>query len=83
MKRRDVLCLGAGALAASALARGAIASHGAAARFSAERRFLRTRLGEIAYVARGLGPPALFLHGFPLNGFQWHGATERLAHLRR
>lgn len=83
MNRRDVLCLGAGALAAPTLVRAAIASHGAAARFSAERRFLHTRLGEIAYVARGAGRPALFLHGFPLNGFQWHGAIDRLAHLRR
>ncbi len=83
MNRRDVLRLGAAALAAPALAGGAVASHSAASRFSADRRFLGTRLGEIAYVARGTGRPALFLHGFPLNGFQWHGAIDRLAHLRR
>ncbi len=27
---------------------------------------------------RGRGPAAIFLHGYPLNGFQWRGALERL-----
>ena len=32
---------------------------------------------------RGSGPVALFIHGFPLSGFQWRGALERLADIRR
>jgi haloalkane dehalogenase len=37
----------------------------------------------IAYVERGQGQAALFLHGYPLNGFQWRGALERLSPYRR
>lgn len=47
------------------------------------RRFVPTRFGRIAYVERGTGAGALFLHGFPLSGFQWRGALERLAPHRR
>lgn len=54
-----------------------------AAAFHAERRFAETRFGRIAYVGRGTGDAALFLHGFPLNGFQWRGALERLSIHRR
>lgn len=54
-----------------------------AAQFRAARRFVRTPYGRIAYVARGTGPAALFLHGFPLNGFQWRGALDRLFPYRR
>ena len=50
-----------------------------AARFTALRRFARTRYGEVAYVAQGAGPEVLLLHGFPLNGFQWRGTIEGLA----
>ena len=49
----------------------------------AARRFADTRFGRIAYVERGAGAGALFLHGFPLSGFQWRGALERLAAHRR
>lgn len=51
--------------------------------FHAARRYADTPLGRVAYVERGSGPAALFLHGFPLNGFQWRGALERLAAHRR
>jgi haloalkane dehalogenase len=51
--------------------------------FHAARRYAKTRFGNIAYVERGAGPAALFLHGFPLNGFQWRGALERLSPYRR
>ena len=51
--------------------------------FRAARRYAETRFGKIAYVARGAGNAALFLHGFPLNGFQWRGAIERLSPHRR
>ena len=42
------------------------------------RRFLRNGFGKIAYIDEGSGDPALFLHGFPLSGFQWRGAVEQL-----
>lgn len=51
--------------------------------FHAERRLAETRFGRIAYVERGTGDAALFLHGFPLSGFQWRGALERLSADRR
>jgi len=51
--------------------------------FHTSRRFTRTRFGNIAHVERGSGPAALFIHGYPLNGFQWRGALERLAAHRR
>jgi len=54
-----------------------------AAAFHATRRFAKTAFGNIAYVERGAGDVALFLHGFPLNGFQWRGALERLSPYRR
>jgi haloalkane dehalogenase len=51
--------------------------------FHAARRYSNTSFGRIAYIERGTGSAALFLHGFPLNGFQWRGALERLAPHRR
>src|ERR1700754_1474309 len=51
--------------------------------FNASRRFQATSFGNIAYVEQGSGEAALFLHGFPLNGFQWRGALPRLADARR
>jgi pimeloyl-ACP methyl ester carboxylesterase len=54
-----------------------------AAAFHAARRFAKTEFGDIAYVERGTGAAAVFLHGFPLNGFQWRGALDRLAPYRR
>jgi pimeloyl-ACP methyl ester carboxylesterase len=54
-----------------------------AAKFRAERVFAKLPFGRIAYVDRGSGPAALFLHGAPLNGFQWRGAIDRLSAYRR
>jgi pimeloyl-ACP methyl ester carboxylesterase len=54
-----------------------------AAEFHAARRLLPTRFGNIAYVERGTGEAALFLHGFPLNAFQWRGAIPALSAHRR
>jgi pimeloyl-ACP methyl ester carboxylesterase len=54
-----------------------------AADYDRTRRFAETRFGRIAYVERGAGPAALFLHGFPLNGFQWRGVLPRLSPYRR
>jgi pimeloyl-ACP methyl ester carboxylesterase len=51
--------------------------------FTALRRFSETPFGRIAYVERGSGPAALFLHGLPLNGFHWRGSLERLSPHRR
>jgi haloalkane dehalogenase len=53
------------------------------AAFDAERRFVALPQGRVAYVDRGTGPAALFLHGFPVNGYQWRGALDRLAQHRR
>jgi pimeloyl-ACP methyl ester carboxylesterase len=50
-----------------------------AARFTALRRFVALREGDVAYVDYGSGRAVLMLHGFPLNSFQWRGAIERLA----
>jgi pimeloyl-ACP methyl ester carboxylesterase len=81
--RRNFLVGAAGLLAAESLASCAFAGSAPAAldaeRFSAARRFVPTPFGEVACVVQGRGRPVLFLHGFPLNGFQWRGAIERLA----
>lgn len=91
MQRRELLQLGAGALAAGSACWSGVgvgagvssADHIDAAAFHAMRRFAATPAGRIAYVERGSGPAALFFHGWPLNGFQWRGAIERLAPHRR
>lgn len=54
-----------------------------AAAFGAARRFADLPFGRIAYVERGAGDVSLFLHGAPLNGFQWRGAIDRLSPYRR
>ncbi|RAO77530.1 alpha/beta fold hydrolase [Dyella jiangningensis] len=54
-----------------------------AAWFRASRRYANLPFGRIAYVERGEGEAAVFLHGAPLNGFQWRGALERLSAHRR
>lgn len=87
MKRRHFIAIPAAALTAATLAGAAdLAPFHAgmnAERFHASRKFAATRFGRIAYVERGKGQVALFLHGFPLNGFQWRGALDRLAPWRR
>ncbi len=90
MNRRDLLKVMGQVAAAQAL--GATGGAGLAAAIAspaapinpaeAWRRRIRTRRGEVAYLARGAGRAALFLHGFPLNGFQWRGAIELLAPYR-
>ncbi len=96
MQRRQFLEVTIGSLAAAALTGcvsrsgrdGAVSGAAApkpidAAAFHAARRFAETPFGRIAYVERGSGDAALFLHGFPLNGFQWRGALDRLSAHRR
>jgi pimeloyl-ACP methyl ester carboxylesterase len=51
--------------------------------FHARRRFAAVPSGRIAYVEEGAGPPALFVHGVPLNGFHWRHVIARLAGRRR
>ncbi|AIF45959.1 alpha/beta fold hydrolase [Dyella japonica] len=96
MQRRAFLGLSLTALAAGTVAgcatrvvtRGATATGSSGSTKEAEdwrasRRFLNTRFGHIAYADRGQGQAVLFLHGFPLNSFQWRGAIERLSPYRR
>ena len=54
-----------------------------AAWFHASRRHAELPFGRIAYVERGTGEAAVFLHGAPLNGFQWRGALRLLSAHRR
>jgi haloalkane dehalogenase len=87
MNRREILIngvAGAALLSLAPLAAGAAQPHEwTPAEFHAARKFAELAVGRIAYVEQGKGPAAIFLHGFPLNGFQWRGAMVRLANLRR
>lgn len=51
--------------------------------FAADRRFVDTDAGRIAYVERGAGPVALFFHAAFFNGCQWRDVVERTAGARR
>jgi pimeloyl-ACP methyl ester carboxylesterase len=85
MNRRELFLQGA-SLALVLAARPALARSDAAwtaAEFHAARKFAELPMGRIAYVERGSGPAAVFLHGYPLNGFQWRGAMARLGADRR
>jgi pimeloyl-ACP methyl ester carboxylesterase len=85
MKRRDFLQL-TGAAVAATYGLTAAAQPPAPTDVNAyrqARRFADLPCGRIAYVERGRGGAALFLHGAPLNGFQWRGALDRLAPYRR
>jgi len=89
MKRRDFLLTSAGLAGVTLLGcnseRPPVEVSGlmSATQFHASRRFVETRFGRIAYVEVGEGPAALFLHGFPLNGFQWRESLKRLSPHRR
>lgn len=86
MQRRQFLVATGGMLAMAAapkLVSAPVQSQLDAAGFASARRFVQTRFGRIAVVERGSGEAALFLHGFPLNAFQWRGAIERLSAYRR
>jgi pimeloyl-ACP methyl ester carboxylesterase len=54
-----------------------------ASEFHQARKFAETEFGRIAYVEQGAGPVALFVHGFPVNGFAWRGTIDDLAATRR
>ena len=90
MRRRDFLygsTLMAGKEAflprAFALAKRAFAEPIDAKVFHASRKFADLSVSRVAYVERGSGPAALFVHGYPLNGYQWRGALDRLQAHRR
>jgi len=53
------------------------------AQFAALRRVQDIPFGRISYVEQGSGPVALFVHGFPLNGYQWRHQIEGLSDMRR
>jgi len=40
-------------------------------------------MSRVAYIDHGSGPVALFLHGYPLNSYQWRGAIQQLHTYRR
>ena len=54
-----------------------------ARQFHQARKFADTDFGRIAYVEQGAGPVALFVHGFPVNGFFWRDIIDDLAPARR
>src|SRR6266850_7304311 len=86
MRRRDFLGASSGLLAMLALAPRTFAKESTridASCYRRSRRFADLPMGRVAYVERGRGPAALFVHGYPLNGFQWRGALERLHPHRR
>lgn len=82
MNRRELI-LGGAALALPLPVKAAMPDEWTPAQFHAARRFVDLPVGRIAYVERGSGPAAIFLHGYPLNGFQWRGAMARLSFQRR
>lgn len=95
MNRREFIYVSVGVIGVSALnaadpecwgstSKSAASAHEiSAAEFQAARQFVRTSQERIAYLDRGRGPTAMFLHGFPLNSFQWRGIIPRLSHARR
>jgi pimeloyl-ACP methyl ester carboxylesterase len=48
-----------------------------------DKQRVTTRVGDIAYVDRGKGPVALFVHGVFLNSYLWRHVIDRLAGERR
>jgi len=51
--------------------------------YNRSRRFADLPMARVAYVEAGHGPAGLFIHGYPLNSYQWRGALERLHPYRR
>jgi haloalkane dehalogenase len=85
MKRRDFLTITSGTMLALAvkprLLSASLASE--AASWHKARNFADLAFGRVAYVEKGEGPAALFIHGWSLNGYQWRGALDRLHTQRR
>lgn len=53
-----------------------------ASEFQSSRKFAETTFGRIAYVERGTGPVAMFVHAFPLCGYQWRYALDEVSSIR-
>lgn len=85
MLRRDFIgiSLGLAAVAAAGTATALPPPAMNAADFHASRKFIATPFGNVACIERGSGDVALFLHGFPLNSFQWRGVLGPLSATRR
>lgn len=89
MTRRDFLYSSAAASTTSLLAPLALASvpHTTSPitpqSFHDSRLYADLPMSRVAYIERGHGPAALFVHGYPLNGYQWRGALDRLQTHRR
>jgi pimeloyl-ACP methyl ester carboxylesterase len=85
MKRRDFLTITSGTMLALAvqprLSSASPASE--AASWHKARKFVDLPSSRVAYVEKGEGPAALFIHGWSLNGYQWRGALDRLRTQRR
>ncbi len=86
MKRREFLKAAGSVAATAAIGKHVFAQQAEtvdAAWYSQNRKFVQLPLARVAYVERGNGPlTALFMHGFPLNSYQWRGALERLSKYR-
>lgn len=50
---------------------------------TALKKSVQTRSGRIAYVEKGTGPVALFVHGVLLNGHLWRNQLDDLSDVRR
>jgi len=86
MTRRDFLTHSSATLAIASLGsdRIAVASKPIDSEWYGHARcFADLSISRVAYVEHGHGPVALFVHGYPLNGYQWRGALERLHKHRR
>ena len=86
MTRRDTLRSGTGAALSALMSNTVLAftpEPTAAESFRQARRHVKTTFGRIAYWERGSGPPALFLHGWPLNSFHWRDSMAGLSGIRR
>jgi haloalkane dehalogenase len=83
MTRRAFLQKSLGVAALAPLATAKPQARIDAAWYTRSRRFASLPQSRVAYVEHGRGSAALFIHGYPLNGFQWRGALERLHAHRR
>ena len=83
MQRRDFVLVTAGSIVGFGGVSTANQVRVTAAEFAAARKFVDTRSGRIAHVDEGHGDAVLFLHGLPLNGFQWRDAIKTLSAERR
>lgn len=83
MNRRQCLHLLAGSAAATAampvLGTPVDADRMRADLWNRDRKHADLEFGKIAYCDAGEGPAALFIHGFPLNSFQWRRPIEILS----